>query len=174
MAAVVAASAGLLRAVPSGSEHLTLVFLGDRERPVEEVVAALAPLGERRRFAMRLGGARVFAGRGRPRLVSLDVAWGGEEVSALAEEVRSLLTPLFPDLDDYRLKPPHVTLMRFRRSARRRDGRRVEEELVRHSLASWTASETVATVDLIRSELTSSGARYSTVGEIGLCDEKGK
>ena len=165
---VVDGSQGLLRRVASGSEHLTHVFLGERDASPSDVLKALKPVERLRRFHIRLGGARVFMGRGNPRLVCLDVLEGEDAISDLADRTRRALEALFPELAGYRLKKPHVTLARFSRRARRSDGRRVEDALGSAALGAWQGEDSIERVELIMSQLTAAGARYETLGSVAL------
>lgn len=168
MARVIDSAAGSLRSVPVGSEHLTLVFLGEREVGTPELIGALDRVREIRSFEIGLGGARVFPRSGRPRLVCLEAREGAREFVSLAESVRGLLAPLLADLAEYHLKPPHVTLARFKRGSRGRDGRLVQELLASGGTAAWTALDRVGKVALIRSDLSHRGPSYETLAEIAL------
>ena len=168
VAELVGASRGLLRPVARGSEHLTHVFLGDRDVQSEDVLETLDSIKRLRPFRIRLGRARVFMGRGNPRLVCLDVLQGEDKVAELAEHSLKALQRLFPNLADYRLKTPHITLARFSRRARRRDGRQVEADLASRGLGSWQGEDWIGRVDVVRSELSQTGARYETLGSVEL------
>jgi len=168
MAPVLAAARGALRPVPRDSEHLTLVFLGERDHGAEELLRALAPLAAGAGFRIRLGSAEVFPRRGRPRLVCAPVAEGADELQALAARARGCLEPLLPDLAAYREKPPHVTLARFDRGAGGRDRRAVTDLLATAGVAAWTAWDRVDGVELVASQLSPRGPAYTTVGEIAL------
>ncbi len=168
MAGVLESAAGALRPVPEGSEHLTLVFLGERDVPLQDLIEAWAPVREIECFRIRLGGARVFPGSGRPRVVCLDTREGQDELVTLAETARGALETFLPDLAQYRVKPPHVTLARFRRGARRLERRAVEEQLDSSGMADWAAADQVENIELVRSDLSHHGPSYTTVGEIAL------
>jgi 2'-5' RNA ligase len=170
MTRVIHGAGGVLRPVPEGSEHLTVVFLGEREVRTRELLAALRPLRGIPGFGIRFRGVRVFPESGRPRLVCLRVEQGSRELLSLAEAVRGLLEPLFVDLAGYRLKPPHVTLARFKRGSRRRDARAVEDLLESGGGACWEASDRVEKVTLVRSLLSHHGPSYETLAEIALAE----
>lgn len=161
-------SEGLLRAVPDGSQHFTHVFLGECARTTAELREALRPIERQPRPRVSIGGAHVFSGRKRPRLVCLEALENSYALAELSEAIRLRLLPLLPDLDDYRIKKPHVTLARFGRRARIRDATRVEDLLAGGELAAWTRKETLSSVELVRSELSHQGARYETLATIPL------
>jgi len=162
------ATGGLLRPVPENSEHLTHVFLGERREPVEDLLSALAPISCFARLPIGLGRAGVFPGRGRPRLVCLQVSDPSDGLQVLAAAVHQRLSPLLPDLGGHSSKTPHVTLARFRRGARRRDASAVEAQLTRSGLATWVGSDTVAAIELIQSRLSAAGASYEVLHRIPL------
>jgi 2'-5' RNA ligase len=154
-----------VRWVAPDNLHLTLKFLGEVERTrLPEVEEALeASRAGRGPFPVTLTGTGVFPPRGRPRVVWLDVTEGGPELTALQGGVERALAPLgFPP--EGRPFTPHLTVGRVKDP--------------RHASALLTALEdvkerlwggfTASTLDLVRSELFPTGARYSILREIRL------
>lgn len=166
IATVIAAIPGALRPVPASSEHFTHAFLGESARPVAEILDALAPIANTGRVAIRLGGARVLRGRGRPRLICVGVLDGERDLQALGVAIRDRLAAFFPALAAQRETPPHVTLARFTRRARRRDGHAVEALLARRGPTAWELPAIIERIELVHSRLTPRGPIYETLGEI--------
>jgi 2'-5' RNA ligase len=157
-----------LRPVPRGSHHLTHAFLGEvAEGEVEGLVALLEELREIPAFAFRLAAPTILMGRGSPRLVKVDLQEGGEQVVRLQERLRAGLLERDPSLAG-RPKPPHVTIARFPRGARRGLARRVEESMARQREALRFEDDRLSRVDLVKSTLAPSGPVYESVGEVRL------
>ena len=157
-----------LRTVPKGSEHVTHVFLGERALDVERLERALAPVADLAPVTLALGGVGVFPARGRPRLLCRNVVDNASEVRRLSATVLDCLRRLLPDLEGYRLKPPHVTLARFGRRAGPADARRTRRLIETHGLDRWSDLETLRRVEIVRSELHPGGARYATLSTLEL------
>lgn len=104
-----------VRWVPAQNLHLTLKFLGNVPRPdIPGVAAALrgAMLGERP-FQVEVGGAGGLPSPARPRVITLGLLRGGEDVARLAGRVHAALAPL-GFASEARPFAPHVTLGRLR------------------------------------------------------------
>ena len=154
-----------VRWVSAESIHLTLKFLGEVHQSLEpQVVSAMesAVVGTRE-FALSLSGFGAFPNPHRPRVVWLGCA----RVAALEllqhrieEEMKAIGFPL-----EGRPFRPHFTLGRARREARATDWHGFDRIL--HQ-AAFTAVATVNTIDLMQSELSRTGARYSKRHEAGL------
>ena len=159
---------GTLRSIPPETYHLTLAFLEEiAENGLGKCIAALEAVGSFEAFSLSLGQPRVLKGRGRPRLICVDVTEGTDQVSELQKNLRSHLIELFPS-KDVRPKPPHVTLARFKKNSRSSQARRVDEALARHCDYSARWKDRFSSVHLVKSSLTPSGPIYETVKEVRL------
>jgi 2'-5' RNA ligase len=154
-----------IRPVPPGTQHLTIVFLGDvREADLPACFEVLETTREIEAFGFLLSPPRILFARRTPRLVCVDLASESERVSRLQEHLYRglsvrLPTPIAPP------KPPHVTLARFRKNVNREAARRVAESLSRGDERSQVRSDRLATVQLVRSTLTPKGPVYESIGE---------
>ena len=137
--------------------HLTLKFLGEvvdqRASEVGRAVSEAATYLQS--FPLRLRAAGAFPSVRRP-----SVWWIGversESLAALQQSVERTLAPLGFQADA-RLFSPHLTLGRTRRSAPPAALQQAESLL--HDVA-YDSTITVETLDLMRSHLSSRGARY--------------
>jgi len=154
---------GVLRPIPPQSHHLTLAFLGEiSEADVEKCRAGLAAARELEAFSFSLEPPRILMGRGRPRLVCVDVGIGTKQVSEAQAALVAQLSRSLPSLK-VRPKPPHITLARFKKNTRRFQTERVEEAIARHYDTSLAWEDRCTEIHLIRSTLTPSGPVYETV-----------
>lgn len=161
---------GALRSIPPETHHLTLAFLGEiADAEGEACVSALVAIERLHAFDFTLDRPRILTGRGRPRLICTGLTEGRERVSevqaALTSELEGRLSAL-----DLRPKPPHVTLARFHKRARRSQARRVEDALARHYDAASRWQDRFARVHLVKSSLTPSGPVYESLAEAGLSE----
>ena len=160
---------GIQWARPDGM-HLTLKFLGNipsaSVSPLLECVRELASAN--RGFGLKLTGLGMFPNRRKPRVLWAGV---GGDVDALAslqqaaeDEINALGYP--PEQRPFR---PHITLGRPRRSASDPQLARigaVVSGLIPLPPVHWQ----VDSVDVMRSELHPSGARYTVLGSGRLRD----
>lgn len=154
---------GTLRPIPPQSHHLTLAFLGEiPEADVENCKAGLSAAGELETSSFSLGPPRILMGRGRPRLICVDIGVGIQHVS---EAQAALVAHLSRSLSSLKIrpKPPHITLARFKKNARRSQAARIEEALGRHYDTSVPWEDRLAEIHLVRSSLTPAGPIYETV-----------
>jgi 2'-5' RNA ligase len=152
-----------LRSVPHRTHHLTLAFLGEIDDcDADKCRAALAEISGFQAFSYNLGAPTLLVGRGRPRLVRVDVAEGGEAIRRIQSTLLRRLSTQLPGLDT-RTKPPHVTLARFRKNAHKWQARNVERTLERIDGAMFPTRDRLAEVHLVSSTLTPTGPRYQTV-----------
>ncbi|MGH9196529.1 MAG: RNA 2',3'-cyclic phosphodiesterase [Acidimicrobiia bacterium] len=149
---------------PSGNIHLTLVFLGNTDpEAVPRLARELAAVVDRRApFTLRLEGTGAFPSLAQPRI--LWIGLGGERaaLSALQNELRTVLATLgfSPEDRDF---TPHLTLGRFK-------GRRPPRTIPRalRSLKYPSEAFLVREVTLMRSELGPKGSRYSALARLPL------
>ena len=154
---------GALRPIPPQSHHLTLAFLGEiPEADAENCKAGLSAAGELETFSFSLGPPRILMGRGRPRLICVDVGVGAKQVS---EVQAALVAHLGRSLSSLKIrpKPPHITLARFKKNARRSQAARIEEAIARHYDTSLAWEDRCTEIHLVRSSLTPAGPIYETV-----------
>lgn len=157
-----------LRPVPPGSAHIAHAFLGEvAEDGLGLVVRVMTgALEGESAIDVELGAPVVLTARSGPRAVIVPLARGSAELyqieMALVLALRSV--PVLATLP--MPKPPHVTIARFDRSATRRDGQRINEELTRHPPPSRPLR--VDRIQLMSSALTPAGPLYEEVAGVGL------
>lgn len=138
--------------------HLTLKFLGEvRDERLDELRAGVdAAIDGVKPFEMPIGGFGAFPHGGNPRVV-----WVGCEavppLELLQHQVERTMAHHGFDVEGRPFRP-HITLGRARRDARARDF--AEFEAVVASL-DYAGTVRVERLDLMESELTPHGARYS-------------
>lgn len=154
-----------VRWVPAANLHLTLKFLGDVESgQVSRVANAIAgALEESPPVEVAFSGAGVFPPRGRPRVVWLDLSAGAEGITSLQREVERSLEPL-GFLPERRPFTPHLTVGRVKNL---RDAAPLLSAVAAAGEREW-GGFTASSVDLVRSELFPTGARYSILREVRL------
>jgi 2'-5' RNA ligase len=163
---------GALRTIPPTSHHLTLAFLGEvAESAVDTCIGVLQVVEDFEAFPLSLGPPRILMGRGLPRLICADITEGGEQVSRIQRALCRQIEERLPSVET-RPKPPHVTLARFKRNARRQQARRVKEALIRHHDSGLGWHDHFSLVSLVESSLTPSGPIYETVSEARLSAER--
>jgi 2'-5' RNA ligase len=139
--------------------HLTLRFLGNIESArLDELKGALSKATENlHAFRLALGDAGSFGNR----VIWIGLAEGVEPLTALAERIRIAAEP-FSAHEESRAFSAHVTLGRLRQP-----GRGVSASLANFPAPRcepWLANR----FELIRSELSPQGARYTTLAEFPL------
>ena len=145
--------------------HITLKFLGDvDEHGASRLQSALPPAAAAHRpFLLRLAGTGAFPNFARPRVVWIGVT-DPHPLSALAEDVEQACALLGFERDA-RAFTGHVTLGRVRRPLPRDAARSLE------AAARQVPNEYVTTVqsaELMRSELSPRGSRYTVVASLPL------
>lgn len=141
--------------------HLTLSFLGEvAETRVPELMSTLSTAATRHAtFSFRLKGVGAFPNLRRPRVLWLGVENDGS-LERLQDDVAGALEPLGFERER-RAYSPHLTLARAKNDA---------SPAAFASLAAGVAdfeferTVNVETIDLMRSHLSSAGARYERVG----------
>ena len=158
---------GVQWARPEGM-HLTLKFLGNipsaKVSPLLECVGQLASAN--RGFGLKLTGLGMFPNRRKPRVLWAGVGGDLDALSSLQQAAEDAINALGypPDQRPFR---PHITLGRPRRSASDAQLARigaVVSGLTPPQLVDWQ----VDTIDVMRSELHPSGARYTVLGSAPL------
>lgn len=147
-----------VRWVPPDALHITLKFLGEvapgREREIASAVES--GVGGARRFALELGGFGAFPAPARPRVV-----WVGCEAAPPLELVQHGLETACAALGfpvEGRPFRPHVTLGRVAPRAPRGELAELGRALER---VTYAGVAEVRSVDLMCSELSRRGARYT-------------
>jgi len=154
--------------VDPSSIHLTLKFLGniavDRisaiTQAMEEATQGISP------FHLEVTGLGVF-----PNLKRVQVAWvgiGGEidKLGQIQQRIESSLAPLGFTAES-RLFTPHLTLARLRDRASA-DERQRFGQLIAGTRFEAVYTIKVASINLMRSQLTREGAIYSRLSTVGL------
>lgn len=158
---------------PPGNLHLTLRFLGDQtELELSEVMLALQEAAKGvPAFTMGLRGLGAFPGLEHPRTIWIGVSAGAPEVRDLQARVSEALaqrgTP-----DEPRVWQAHVTIGRIPVHKRwRREGMSdIRSGLIRGGALTF-GSTRVTSIELMRSDLLASGARYTAIASVPLESE---
>ncbi len=147
-----------VRWVGAESLHLTLKFLGDieDEREPAMIAAVDAAVTGSRPFLLPIESLGVFPSLSRPRiiLVGCEAVPPLELIHQRLERQMETLG-LAPEARTFR---PHITLGRVRRGVRASDLKGFNDRLEQ---IEYSSEFTVRSVDLMRSELGHSGARYT-------------
>jgi 2'-5' RNA ligase len=147
--------------------HLTMRFLGGVEAPQvdrlnDAVRRACAGSGVLQLRAARIG---VFPGPRRPRVVWTGVDDRDGRLAALQRSIEAA-TNAFTEEPPQEQFTGHITLARCRDINRHEASTLVSlvQAMAEKSFGHWTAGA----VDIVRSEPTPQGSRYTTLAEIGL------
>jgi 2'-5' RNA ligase len=147
--------------------HLTMRFLGAVEvaqvdRLNEAVRRACAGSGDLQLLASGIG---VFPGVRRPRVVWTGVDDRGGRLAALQRSIEAATGP-FTDEAPQETFTGHITLARCRDINRAEASTlaKLVDKMASRSFGDWTATS----VEIIRSVTAATGARYTTLAEIGL------
>jgi 2'-5' RNA ligase len=157
-----------VRWVDPGNIHLTLKFLGDIDAAsTDKIVTALEQaVKDFTPFNIEVRGLGVF-----PNMNRIQVAWVGlygelEKLGQLQKRIEASLESLgFPP--ENRPFTPHLTLARVRDYARPEE-RQKFRQLISSASFEGKYNISVATVNLLRSELTREGPIYSKLGTVTL------
>jgi RNA 2',3'-cyclic 3'-phosphodiesterase len=159
--------------VPPRNLHITLRFLGDQtDEQLADVTAALQEAAEGvSAFTLRLRGLGAFPGIENPRTIWIGISDGAPEVKDLQVRVTEALdrhgTPNEPGS-----WKAHVTIGRIPTQKRwRREGiAEIRSGLIRGGATTFAKSP-VTSIELMRSDLLPSGARYSEICSVPLSSE---
>ncbi len=154
-----------VRWVEAESLHVTLKFLGwVRPERVDEIRETMAgATANTRPFELRVGGIGAFPSLRRPRVI-----WVGVEATPPLRGLKQDLEWAFAGLGfetELRAFQPHITLGRALREAGAGDFRELEAVL---DEVDATAVVPIREIDLIRSHLSPSGARYERIASAPL------
>jgi RNA 2',3'-cyclic 3'-phosphodiesterase len=159
--------------VPPHNLHLTLRFLGDQtEEQLAEVVPALEEAASGvPTFTLSLKGLGAFPGLDHPRTLWVGVSDGVQEVQRLQARVAEALqrhgTPIEP-----RAWLAHVTIGRVTDEKRwRREGVPELRSAVTRGATAPFGSMSVTSIALMRSDLYTSGARYTGIASVPLSSD---
>ena len=178
--AALAATIGQLQSViPAGVRwvnpagiHLTLKFLGDTEdgwvTPLLTALRESAAAGDSTPFPLHLDGLGVFPSYRDPRGIYAGVGGDMDSLTQAQRRVEQAVVRLgFPQ--EKRPFRPHLTLGRVREGVAPAVRRQIADTIATQAAAlspeyAWMAGE----ICLIRSNLTPSGAVYTTLGQAAL------
>jgi 2'-5' RNA ligase len=163
---VLSSSRADVKWVRPGNVHVTLKFLGNVEAVrLGDVSAALsAALDGARSFEAAVSGVGTFPPNpSRARVVYMGMSGGAEEMAGLARRVEDAMAGLGFEREKRPFKS-HLTIGRVRRGARRLDD--LGESIARAEYKPLKLR--VDRVNLVKSELTPSGAIYTVLETFGL------
>jgi 2'-5' RNA ligase len=146
------------------SMHITLHFFGNvKTRRLPELNNALRTAAhEHILFEIQPRGLGSFA----QRVLWVGIQRGERELTKLAESVHRACRG-FGAKEETRSFNPHVTLGRFRVRGRGVDA--ALRKIPAPEFQPWRVDH----IELIRSELSTRGSHYTTLGELSLCSERG-
>jgi 2'-5' RNA ligase len=156
--------------VPARNLHLTLRFLGEQaEERLPLILEALAEAGrDAAPFSLTLQGLGAFPGFEKPRILWVGVADGALEARGLQARVEAALEARGFGRES-RPWHPHLTIGRIFDERRwRREAALDLRQAVARAGGLRLATLPVASLALMRSELSPAGARYSELGAVRL------
>ena len=144
--------------------HLTLKFLGDTETGrIEEIVRALGQAVEPHQvFELSIGGLGCFPNQHKPRVLWVGVQDPGERLRRLAASVDNAMSGLGWKREN-RPYTGHLTLARVKKYANNRDKQALVELLSTVEVSDRLGVLPVRTVHLMRSQLRTEGAVYTSL-----------
>lgn len=148
--------------------HLTLKFLGDVEaedlknigKSISDVASTLTA------FEMEVSTFGVFPTIRKPRVMWIGLFEKSGALNALKIALDKSLEPLGFEVERRKFHP-HITVGRVRRSASRRDVSDLVP-MLEHFSVDYLATFLVDRIELVRSDLTPSGPKYSTLEQLQL------
>jgi len=159
--------------VPPHNLHLTLRFLGDQtEEQLAEVVPALEEAASGvPTFTLSFKGLGAFPGLDHPRTLWVGVSEGEQEVQRLQARVAEALERRGVPIEA-RAWQAHVTIGRVPDEKRwRREGVADLRSAVVRGAATAFGSMAVGSIALMRSDLYTSGARYTGIASVPLSSD---
>ncbi len=158
---------GLVPVRPHGI-HLTLKFLGDVPRAeIEPMVAQVSRVVRgSRAFTLSLDGVGVFPGGAEPRVLWVGVDGDLPSLLEVQRGIEEVLAGL-GHAREGREFSPHLTVARLRRGTPSVDRRRARDALLSAPWVSGLRID-VASISLMRSELSPEGARYHRLAHMPL------
>jgi len=159
--------------VPPANLHVTLRFLGDQtEKQLLDVMVALQEAADGvSTFSMKLRGLGAFPGLEHPRTIWVGISDGLAELKHLQARVAEALarrgTPEEPGIWQ-----AHITIGRIPAQRRwRREGlAEVRSGLIRAGATTF-GKTSVGSIELLRSDLSATGARYTGIASVPLSSE---
>ena len=161
--------------VPPHNLHLTLRFLGDQtEEQLAEVMPALEEAASGvPPFTLSLKGLGAFPGLDHPRTLWVGVSEGVQDVQRLQARVAEALDRRGGSIEA-RAWQAHVTIGRVTDEKRwRGEGMPELRSAVMRGAAASFGAMLVASIALMRSDLYTSGARYTGIASVPLASESG-
>ncbi len=145
--------------------HLTLKFLGDiNPENIESIGKVVEEIASRHySFSLHIGGVGAFPNLARPRVIWAGVRVGAEHASALAQDINLALSRHGFPLETKKFNP-HLTIGRLREKVNLKP----YANQYRQYDSINGAEMTVGAISLIRSQLDSRGAIYSTLQSYSL------
>jgi 2'-5' RNA ligase len=165
---LVARESDRLRAIPKGSAHVTLAFLGEvPESDVAAVATAIVrALEGRPAVDVQIGAPALLRARRMPRLIMAPVTAGAERVAQLSAAIVAALRVQDAFAELPAPKHAHVTLARVRPRATPHDGDRLEARL--RGMAIRPRNVRLTDVQLAASTMTSDGSAYRVLRQWSL------
>ncbi|HKT82089.1 MAG TPA: 2'-5' RNA ligase family protein [Vicinamibacterales bacterium] len=155
---------GTIRPVPDASAHITYVFAADVLDEAIEVLSAAVQESATAVKAIDISiGRPHLIGGSRPRLICADIESGAAAVEELGRAISEVVQKACPAASWSPSRSPHVTLLRFRKSARGRDARSINDDL--QVSAQRTHDDRISSVNLVVSRLGPGGPVYESRAE---------
>ncbi|WP_322480929.1 RNA 2',3'-cyclic phosphodiesterase [Thermogemmatispora sp.] len=150
------------RWVEPTSLHVTLAFLGELsdEQLAQAIEAGEAAARQVSPFSYRLTGLGTFGPASAPRVIWMGLEDASGRMRALQQTLmRELKARGFPP--EERPFSPHLTLARLKRPLSREEQQALQRLLYEIRVPASLPQHTVETLDVMKSELSRAGARYS-------------
>jgi 2'-5' RNA ligase len=162
------ASRASVKWVDTKGIHLTLKFLGNVEASrIPTIVEAVAQARQGiAPFHLEVAGTGVFPGQKQPRVVWVGLRGDVQTLLRLQERLEAALVPL-GFASESRSFTPHITLGRVRPEGQAAEKQNLAQAIISTTFEATTPLE-VKAVNLIKSQLTPSGAIYTRLAEIKL------
>ena len=151
-----------IRWVSKENTHLTLKFLGSVEGSLmPDIYESIEKSSKSfHSFQLNLSGAGLFPERGRPKIIWAGIGGQTSDLESLAEECDSAIHQIGFKKENRKFRP-HVTIGRIKRLSGAEDlSRRLDD------LEVDPVKFKAAKVNIIKSDLTSSGAVYTILNSI--------